>query len=228
MRIDTWEEGIFLARPNRFVAEVETGGRKELTHLPDPGRLAEMLRPGVEVRLQAADSPRRRTRWTLIGVRCPHGWVNVDSRLPNRLFEEALADGCMREFEGIAGWKREVPFGGSVMDFLLESMPPCLVEVKGCTLVEAGVAFFPDAPTTRGARHLRELIAAKERGLRACIVFVVKHPGARLVRPNRATDPAFARALVEAADRGVEAYAYPAPWRGREIRIEGCLPVELG
>lgn len=228
MRIDGWDEGVFLARPNRFLAEVEVAGRKEFAHLPDPGRLTELLSPGVEVRLQPARSTGRRTRWTLIGVRCLDGWVNVDSRLPNALFEEALAEGRLPDFEGVRAWKREVPLGGSIIDFLLEGEPPCLVEVKGCTLVEAGEALFPDSPTARGTRHVRELAYAKERGMRACVVFVVKHPEARLFRPNLATDPLFAHALRGASERGVEAYAYLAPWKGREIRMERRLTVILG
>jgi len=225
--LDAWDEGVFLARPNRFLAEVVVGGRKELAHLPDPGRLTELLRAGAEVRLQRARSAGRSTSWTLIGVRCSQGWVNIDSRLPNALFEEALSESRLEEFAGFSSWRREAHFGGSVMDFLLQGEQDCLVEVKGCTLVQKGVALFPDAPTTRGARHMGELQEACARGLRACAVFMVKHPAARLFRPNRVADPSFAQALSKAVEAGVEAYAYLASWRGREIRIARRLPAEL-
>jgi sugar fermentation stimulation protein A len=162
----------------------------------------------------------------LIGVECDRGWVNVDSRLPNLLFAEALREGSLEEFKGTRAWKPEYRYGRSVLDFFLKTSPPCLVEVKGCTLVVGGEARFPDAPTARGARHLEELTRARREGYRACLVMVVKHPAGRAFRPNRDTDPAFAGALGEAATAGVEVLPYLAPWRGREMRLEMRLPVE--
>ncbi len=227
MLIGDWEEAVFIARPNRFLAEVKKGRERSLAHLPDPGRRQERLVPGVEVRLVKATKPGRRTSYTLIGIRGPAGWVNVDSRLPNLLFEEALASGELDDFRLVRSWRKDVRAGGSVIDFMLEGEPPCLVEVKGCNLVVWGTALFPDAPTTRGTRHLRELAEARGRGLRACVVFVVKGPDARELVPNRETDPAFADALEEAVGAGVEALAYLAPWEGREIRLGSRLPVSL-
>ncbi len=220
-----WREAVFLERPNRFLAAVELDGERAEAHVPDPGRLSELLLPGARVRLRASPRPGRRTAWDLIGVECPEGWVNIDSRLPNLLFAEALREGRLKEFAGLTRIVPERRYGGSVLDFLLEGEgPPCLVEVKGCTLAVNGVALFPDAPTARGARHLEELARAAEDGYRACAVFVVKHPGARTFSANAETDPAFASALRRAAERGVEVIPYLAPWRGREIRLERRLP----
>lgn len=228
MDLGDWIEAEFLARPNRFLAEVRVGGQREHTHVPDPGRLTELLVPGVKVRLRPAPPGKRRTAWTMIGVECEHGWVNIDSRLPNLLFAEALRVSTLAEFRGIRAWRPEYRYGRSVLDFLLAADPPCLVEVKGCTLVVDGTALFPDAPTTRGTRHLEELTQARREGYRACLVVVVKHPAGRAFRPNRATDPAFADALRAACDAGLEVLPYLAPWRGREMELEERLPVEPG
>jgi sugar fermentation stimulation protein A len=228
MMIGEWSDGFFLGRPNRFLAQVRLGREKVQAHLPDPGRLTELLVPGAKVRLLPSSREGRRTAWTLIGVECPAGWVNVDSRLPNQLFEEALREGRLPEFSGVSEWRREYRYGGSVIDFLLAGDPPCLAEVKGCTLVVGETALFPDAPTSRGTRHLGELEAARARGMRSCVVFVVKHPAAREFRANRDTDPLFAEALASATAAGVEALAYLAAWRGREIRLGERMPVRTG
>jgi sugar fermentation stimulation protein A len=228
MDLGEWREAEFLARPNRFLAEVRVGRRKEHAHVPDPGRLTELLVPGVRVRLRPAPPGKRRTAWTMIGVECELGWVNVDSRLPNLLFAEALRQGSLEEFPGVRAWRAEYRYGRSVLDFYLEAELPCLVEVKGCTLVVEGEALFPDAPTERGARHLEELTLARREGYRSCLVIAVKYPAGRVFRPNRATDPAFAGALERAVAAGVEVLPYLAPWRGREMRLEGRLPFEPG
>ncbi|MBC7230665.1 MAG: DNA/RNA nuclease SfsA [Actinobacteria bacterium] len=226
MDIGEFVEARFLERPNRFLALVERDGRREEAHVPDPGRLSELLLPGARVRLRRSAGKGRRTAWDMIGVECPQGWVNIDSRLPNLLFAEALKEGRLAEFPPPCELHPEYPFGASRLDFLVEcGGPPCLVEVKGCTLVVEGTALFPDAPTARGSRHLEELSGSLSRGYRACVVLVVKHPGGEVFRPNHETDPLFASTLRRAAAAGVEVLAYLAPWRGREISIERRLPV---
>lgn len=225
MDTGTWVEGFFLERPNRFLAVVDLGGEPIKAHVPDPGRLRELLVPGARVRLRAASRRGRLTDWDLIGVECSQGWVNIDSRLPNLLFAEAVENHSLDEFANIFRKIPEYRFGESVLDFLLQGEgPPCLVEVKGCTLAMDGVALFPDAPTARGARHLEELMRATREGYRACAVFVVKHPGARSFAANTETDPPFAATLRRAASSGVEVIPYLAPWRGRKIRLERRLP----
>lgn len=231
MDIGEWREATFIARPNRFLAEVRLGRRRETAHVPDPGRLTELLLPGARVRVRPATGAGRRTAWTMIGVECPAGWVNIDSRLPNLLFAEALDKSGPEGFEGTRSWRAEYRYGRSVLDFRLEPAgetdPPCLVEVKGCTLVLDGLALFPDAPTARGARHVEELIQAKKEGFRTCLVMVVKHPSPCVFQPNRETDPCFSSVLEEAVAAGVEVMAYHAPWREEGIRLEDRLPVEV-
>jgi len=228
MDIGEYREAVFLERPNRFLAVIELNGKSERAHVPDPGRLKELLVPGARVRLRAASAPGRRTSWDVIGVKCPQGWVNIDSRLPNLLFAEALREGSLEEFPAGCSIKAEPRFGAGRLDFLLECAgPPCLVEVKGCTLVVDGLALFPDAPTLRGSRHLEELVAAKAEGYRACVVMVVKHPGGEAFAPKEDTDPLFASTLRRAAAAGVEVLAYLAPWRGKRMRLERRIPVRL-
>lgn len=225
MDTGAWEEGFFLERPNRFLAVAVLRGKPVKAHVPDPGRLKELLVPGARVRLRGASRPGRRTAWDLIGVECAQGWVNIDSRLPNLLFAEAVGGGFLDEFPNTSRMIPEYRYGESVLDFLLEGAgPPCLVEVKGCTLAVDGVALFPDAPTARGTRHLEDLMRAAREGYRACAVFVVKHPGAGSFAANTETDPRFATTLRRAASSGVEVIPYLAPWRGRQIRLERRLP----
>ncbi|GEM_PF-74467 len=227
MDVGTWKDAVFLERPNRFLAVVEVGGVREEAHVPDPGRLQELLVPGADARLRPAAGKGRRTSWDLIGVACREGWVNIDSRLPNLLFAEAVRAGWLEEFTKVTRIIPEYRHGSSVLDFLLEGEgPPCLVEVKGCTLSVGGLALFPDAPTARGSRHLEELMEARRRGMRACAVFVVKHPGGRAFSANRGTDPLFAATLDRAAGEGVEIIPYLATWRGREMRLETRLPYQ--
>jgi sugar fermentation stimulation protein A len=229
MDLGAYQEAVFVERPNRFLAIVELAGKRIEAHVPDPGRLKELLMPGARVRLRPAMAPGRRTAWDMIGVECPQGWVNIDSHLPNLLFAEAVREGSLAEFSAQCSIKPEPFYGASRLDFLLEcGGSPCLVEVKGCTLVTGGVALFPDAPTLRGSRHLEELVRAVAEGYRACMVMVVKHPGGEVFAPHDATDPLFASTLRRAAGAGVEVLAYLAPWRGRRIRIEKLLPVRLG
>ena len=221
--------GVFVERPNRFLARVRLRNRSVVNaHVADPGRLKELLIPGARVRLRPAAAPARRTDWDMIGVKSPQGWVNIDSRLPNLLFAEAVREGSLAEFPAGCAIQPEPPYGASRLDFLLECGDlPCLVEVKGCTLVVDGLALFPDAPTLRGSRHLEELIKAKAAGYRACVVMVVKHPGGEVFAPKEDTDPLFASTLRRAAAAGVEVLAYLAPWRGKRIRLERRLPVRL-
>jgi sugar fermentation stimulation protein A len=184
-------------------------GRRVRAHLADPGRLRELLVAGAPLRLRPA--PRgglRSTRHTVSLVRAPGRpatWVSINSTFANRLAGNLLAAGRV---PGIGrGWtiRREFPRGGSRFDFLLtrERERGILVEVKSPSLVVERVARFPDAPTLRGARHLRELEEEVRSGGRALVLFIVQRPDARAVAPNSMTDPGFARALASAARSGV-------------------------
>lgn len=224
MRLSPWEEGIFRRRPNRFLAEVEMEGESLQAHVPDPGRLEELLLPGCAVRLRKVGGRSRKTGWDLIGVESPGGWVNIDSRLPNLLFADSVSRGLLLEFSSYSRIRSEYPFGNSILDFRLDGeRGSCLVEVKGCTLVRNGLALFPDAPTERGARHLQELRRALTDGFRSCLVVIVKRADAEAFAPCPEIDPRFAEALREAVASGVEVIPYLAPWRGEDIEIVSRL-----
>jgi sugar fermentation stimulation protein A len=153
----------------------------------------------------------------VVAVRKDAVWVSVDTRLPNRAVGKWLAEGRLPEFRAYRNVQPEVALGESRIDFLLRNGRDCYLEVKSCTLVEGDSAFFPDAPTDRGRRHVATLAEAAERGLRSSVLFVVQRPDASLFRPRDETDPAFADALRDARGRGVEVYAY------RSRFVEGQL-----
>ncbi len=225
----------FVSRPNRFVVRAELpGGRCVRAHLADPGRLRELLVPRAELRLRRARGSSRKTRYTVALVRSSMGsraWVSVDTTFPNCLAEGLVLAGRVG---GLGrGWavRREVRLGRSRFDFLLTKpgSADVLLEVKSVTLVVDGVARFPDAPTARGTRHLRELEAHVLAGGRAMVLFVVQREDARAVAPNPATDPGFARALASAARAGVvlRAGRFHLSERG-EATWMGPLPVRGG
>ena len=210
----------FVRRDNRFRVQVRVTGRVEAAHLPNSGRLGELLVPGHAVWLAPADlrrKPQRRMAYDLALVEFAGRLVSVDARLPGRLVEEALRHGQLAGFERYTTLRREVRLGESRLDFRLEAEPdepPCWIEVKSVTLVEDGTALFPDAPTLRGQRHVRELMGAVAHGDRAAVVFIVQRDDAARFRPHDAADPALGQALREAARAGVEVYA----WRCRVSR----------
>jgi len=217
-----------LGRLNRFAVWVDLDGREEVVHLANSGRLHELLIPGTPALLAPRDSPGRKTRFDLLLVRIGGEWVSADARLPNALVREALAAGALPPFRAYPAVRPEVRYGESRVDFLLEGEGGvCLVETKSVTLVEAGLALFPDAPTLRGVRHLRTLIGARAEGWQAAVVFVVQRGDALAFAPNEPADPLFAQTLREAAAAGVGVYAYRCRVTPREIRLAGEMPVRL-
>jgi sugar fermentation stimulation protein A len=219
-------EGKFVARLNRFLVKVRLDGEVEC-FLPNPGRLEELLVPGAGVILREVKR-KRKTGYDLIGVRRDEGVVSIDSRIPNKLVREALENQAFEEFAGYEKIQPEYSFGKSKFDFLLTDGEECLLEVKSCTLVREGVAMFPDAPTGRGRRHVEELIEAKKKGYRACVLFVVQRIDVRRFSPNDTMDPEFGETLRRAAAEGVEVYAYSSEFLGREIKIKERVEVDLG
>lgn len=216
MRPTAW--GRFIARLNRFAIRVELGGEEITAHLPNPGRLREILTPGRRILLREAAGGKRKTRWTAIGADLDGILVSLDSTLPNRFLPGALASGAIPPLRGWEIALREPRLGAGRSDFLLARGGERLfLEVKSVTLVEDGVALFPDAPTARGRRHLLELAGAVGRGTRAAVLFVVQRPDAWRYAPNARTDPAFAEAFWEALRRGVEAYALVCSFDGRRL-----------
>ena len=220
--------GRFVRRDNRFRVTVSVAGEAVAAHLPNSGRLTELLIPGRACWLVGFDDPRRKTRFDLTLVEYAGVLVSVDARLPNALLAEALAVGRLEPFRDYTDFKREVRLGESRLDFRLGGAAGvCWVEVKSVTLVEDGVARFPDAPTARGARHLGELTAAVGRGERAAAVFVVQRADARRFAPHDQADVAFGQALRVSARAGVGVYAWACEVDRQEITIAGQIPVDL-
>ena len=198
-------KAVFIDRPNRFIAHVEVNGTVETVHVKNTGRCKELLIPGAEVWLTASDNPLRKTAYDLVAVRKTNGMlVNIDSQAPNRVaFDWLRAQG----FDKIVP---EYTYGNSRVDFYMEwGEERFLMEVKGCTLEVEGVGYFPDAPTERGVKHIRELIRAKAEGYRAVLAFVIQMDGVTEVRPNVATHPAFAEAMEEAEQAGIRILFLP-------------------
>lgn len=221
-------EGRLLRRENRFRVAVEMAGNATTAHLANPGRLSELLIPGRICYLVPQPAPHRRTPYDLLLI--PHAGVlvSVDSRLPNRLFIEAVEAGRLASFADVTSLASEVRHGQSRLDFRLTGpQGDCWVETKSVTLVEAGLALFPDAPTRRGQRHLADLAALARKGGRAAVVFVIQRPDATAFSPHVATDPAFARGLADAAIAGVEIWAFRCSVTREEIHITDEVPVLL-
>ena len=230
MRYDTVIPAVFLSRPNRFVAEVLIDGTPEIVHVKNTGRCRELLLPGVRVYLSEGKNPARRTRYDLIAVEKERPGktpllVNLDAQAPNEAAAEWLLSGG---FLPGAVVRREVRYGASRFDFLLErNGQRTYLEVKGVTLEEDGVCRFPDAPTERGVRHIRELISAHEAGEGAAILFVIQMKEMHLFRPNIETHPAFAEALRDAASAGVTILARDCVVTPEGMTIDGEIPIEL-
>lgn len=192
-------EGKFIDRPNRFVAHVEIAGKAETVHVKNTGRCRELLLPGAAVQLEVADNPARKTLYDLVAVyKESLGWVNIDSQAPNKVVREWL------ERQGYDVIRPEYTYGASRLDFYMErNDQKYLMEVKGCTLEIDGIGYFPDAPTIRGVKHLRELIRAQKEGYHCIAAFVIQMEGIREVRPNSSTHPEFAQVWEDAREAGV-------------------------
>lgn len=205
MRYDNMTPGIFRARPNRFIAHIEIDGAVEICHVKNTGRCRELLVPGCTVWCQRSDNPNRKTKFDLIAVQKGERLINMDSQAPNKAAGEWLASGGLGE---ISELRPEVKHGDSRYDFsFLKDGKRCFLEVKGCTLEEDGVCAFPDAPTERGAKHIRGLTEAAQAGYGAYILFVIQMSDVKYIRPHDETDPEFGRALREAAQNGVHILA---------------------
>ena len=193
----------FIDRPNRFIAHVEFDGRRETVHVKNTGRCRELLLPGAKVWLSGSENLNRKTAFDLIAVRKSNGLlINIDSQAPNVVAREWLETQC---FDGI---HPEYVYGQSRLDFMMERGDDrFLMEVKGCTLERNGIGYFPDAPTERGAKHLRELANAV--GYKPILLFVIQMDGITEVKGNRETDPAFCKALEDAEKAGVKIIFLP-------------------
>lgn len=200
MKYDNITRAVFLKRPNRFIAEVNIDGHREVVHVKNTGRCKELLIPGCEVWLTAPGTSDRKTKYDLVAVRKDNGILfNIDSQAPNKVVKEWL-DG--QNYDRIVP---EYTYGDSRIDFYMERGDEhYLMEVKGCTLEVGGIGYFPDAPTERGVKHLHELAAAVNKGYKAMLAFVIQMDGVSEVRPNIETHAEFGIALDEAKSAGVE------------------------
>ena len=205
MKYQNSTRGIFLDRPNRFIAHVEVDGHIETVHVKNTGRCRELLLPGAEICLTAPETEGRKTKYDLIAVRKSNGlMINIDSQAPNKVVHEWLEK---QQYDLI---RPEYTYGESRIDFYLErGSERTLMEVKGCTLEVDGTGYFPDAPTERGVRHLHELSKALSDGYSAVLAFAIQMEGITEVRPNIQTHPEFGTALEEAKAAGVSVLFLP-------------------
>ncbi|MEO0650910.1 MAG: DNA/RNA nuclease SfsA [Planctomycetota bacterium] len=224
-------EGRFRRRYKRFFADVEVdGGEVIVAHCPNTGSLAGCKVEGAPAWLRDSQDPKRKLRYSWQAIHVDGTWVNVDTNLPNRAVREWVEKGKLPELEGYARVRPEVKYGtGSRIDLLLEDdgKPPCYVEIKNTTLATDGVAMFPDAVTSRGLKHLGELIEVVEQGARAVQFFFVSRSDVQRFRPADAIDPDYSRRLREAAAAGVEVVAYAVQVRRDGLRPAHPLEVDL-
>ena len=217
--------GTFLARPNRFVAQVEIHGQTEICHVKNTGRCRELLPPGARVWCQESANPNRKTRFDLITVQKGSRLINMDSQAPNTAAKEWLLSGGFGSVEKL---RPETVHGDSRFDFSFElDGKTWFLEVKGVTLEQDGVCAFPDAPTARGVKHLQGLLQAVQEGYGACVLFVIQMADVRFLHPNDATDPAFGTALREAAAGGVQVLAMDCSVTPDTMVIRKPVPIRL-
>ncbi len=218
-------QGRFIARPNRFIAHVEVDGEIQVCHVKNTGRCRELLIPGAQVWLEKGTSPGRKTPFDLVAVQKGDRLINMDSQAPNKAFAEWARAGGMGE---ITELRHEVPLGQSRIDFMLKRFGiDTYVEVKGVTLEKEGVCLFPDAPTERGIKHIKELIGARKAGFGACIFLVIQMEGVKHFAPNDRTHPAFGQALREAREAGVDILAYDCAVTPGSMEIRAPVEIKL-
>ena len=218
--------GTFRTRPNRFIAHVEIAGKEEICHVKNTGRCRELLIPGVTVWCQHHDDPKRKTEFSLIAVQKGEWLVNMDSQVPNKLAYDYVNQGGLGFVPELV--KAEQTFGSSRFDLYYEvGARKGFVEVKGVTLEQDGVVSFPDAPTQRGTKHLRELQKAVRQGYEAWVLFVVQMSDVLYFTPNIAHDPDFARTLQEAENSGVHIKAVECAVTPETIAITKEIPIKI-
>lgn len=222
-------EGIFIKRPNRFIAEVLVNGKEEIVHVKNTGRCKELLLPGANILLEdCSHNPNRKTKYSLISVWKGNMLVNMDSQVPNAVVYQALKDNSINEINNLTKIKREVSFGNSRFDIYFESEnQKGFIEVKGVTLEEQGISMFPDAPTERGTKHVLEMIEAVNQGYRGIIFFLIQMKGPDIFRLNWQMDSKFSEAVKLASENGVEILAYDSIVQDNRIEIGKLIELDL-
>ena len=217
--------GIFFARPNRFIAHVEIDGHLEICHVKNTGRCRELLPTGAQVWCQQFDTPNRKTKFDLITVKKGPRLINMDSQAPNIAAREWLLSGGLGKLSEL---RAEYTHGDSRFDFsFIKDGRRCFLEVKGVTLENDGICAFPDAPTERGVKHLRGLTQLAKQGFGAYVLFVIQMADVEYLHPNDATDPAFGKALREAAAQGVQVLAMDCTVTEDSMVINKSVEVQL-
>jgi len=219
-------QGEFLSRPNRFIANVEIDGKTEVCHVKNTGRCRELLIPGATVFLEKSDNPERKTKYDLIAVYKGEHLINMDSQAPNKVFAEwAISGGYFGKIDYI---KPEFKFKNSRIDFYIEAEGrKILIEVKGVTLENEKIASFPDAPTERGIKHIKELSEAVGEGFEAYVFFIIQMDYCTLFTPNRETHPEFADALAFAKEKGVNIKAMGCKVSPESIKADSFVKVQI-
>lgn len=218
--------GVFIKRPNRFIAQVKIEGSIQICHVKNTGRCRELLVPGVTVYLEKSHNPKRKTQYSLIGVEKGYRLINMDSQAPNKVVQEWLKTGKLLPDTTVI--RPETKYGNSRFDFYIETQKQKIfMEVKGVTLEEDGVVKFPDAPTERGLKHIEELCSAVKDGYEAYIFFVVQMHGVRYFTPNNETHKAFGDALIKAKKSGVHILAYDCEVTKDSLKIGEEVEVRL-
>lgn len=217
--------GRFQDRPNRFIAHVWLDGSLETVHVKNTGRCRELLIPGCTVYLEESSNPKRKTKYDLIAVQKGSKLINMDSQAPNKVVQEWLEQGGLPHLTKI---RPEYRYDQSRFDFYLEQgNQKAFMEVKGVTLEEGGIVYFPDAPTERGTKHLHELIKAHEEGYDAYVFLVIQMEQVDHFEPNWRTDPAFAQGLIDAAHAGVKILAYDCRVTPDTLEIQKAVDIRL-
>ena len=225
MIYENMQPGIFRDRPNRFIAHVELDGKLETVHVKNTGRCRELLVPGAKVWCQRSENPARKTKFDLICVEKGPYLINMDSQAPNKAVQEWLLGGGMGEIQDL---RPETVHGDSRFDFAFQKDgKQCYLEVKGVTLEDGGICAFPDAPTERGAKHLRGLQRAVTEGCVCYALFVIQMRPVLYLHPNDATDPAFGKALREAAAGGVHILAVDCQVTPNSMTVGQTVEVRL-
>lgn len=234
MKYDRIHPAVFLDRPNRFIAHVELEGEIVKAHVKNTGRCRELLIPGATVYVEdfAGRMGTRKLQYSLIAVEKQNVLINMDSQAPNKVTAEALQSGHLK-FPGmdeLVEIRGEYTYGDSRIDFYCKDRCGCelLLEVKGVTLEEDGVARFPDAPTQRGVKHVEELARARQEGYLAGILFVIQMKGVHQMEPNWKTHAAFGEALQKAQAAGVEVLAYDCLVEPDRLELDAPVEVVLG
>ncbi len=226
MQYENIIEGNFISRPNRFIAEVEVNSKMEICHVKNTGRCKELLIKGCKVFINEVKNKNRKTKYDLVNVYKGNMLINLDSQMPNKVFEQYLKEG--KFLKDITYIKRESTYKNSRFDFYVETLERKIyIEIKGVTLEDNGVALFPDAPTTRGVKHIRELIDAKENGFETYIVFIIQFKGAKYFTPNKKRDEDLYSALLDAKERDVNIVALDCIVTKNEIMCDKYVEVRI-